>query len=380
MSPLTDAPAASAPSQGAGLKPAVELRGIVRRFDDTVAVAGVSLDFAAGSFISILGPSGCGKTTLLRIIAGIERQDEGTISIGGAEVGRMPAHRRPVNLVFQRYALFPHKSVAQNIAFALELERTPRDVVATRVREMLDLVRLEGYGDRTIDQLSGGQAQRVALARALVTEPSVLLLDEPLTALDLKLRQAMQVELREIQKRVGSTFIYVTHDQTEAMVMSDTVVLMNEGRIVQQGTPRDVYEQPATRFSANFLGEANMLPVTVGSSRREVSCEGTVIRLATDVPDGIAEGWVCLRPEHVKIAAIDDGDERSGVEGRVTAATFIGSAVRYTVATGTHEFRVEAPTQRGIRPLLPGDDVLLAWSDGAPAFVPDEGKVPESSA
>ena len=369
---LTDAPAKSAPSEMVRTQPAVELRDIVRRFGDTVAVAGVSLDFAVGSFVSILGPSGCGKTTLLRIVAGIEQQDSGGISIGGVDVSRVPAHRRPVNLVFQRYALFPHKTVAQNVAFALELQRAPRDQVARRVQDMLELVRLPGYGDRTIDQLSGGQAQRVALARALVTEPSVLLLDEPLTALDLKLRQAMQVELREIQRRVGSTFIYVTHDQTEAMVMSETVVLMNDGRIVQQGAPREVYEHPTTRFSATFLGEANILPAKVGSSRTEVSCNGILIRLTTPVPQGVSEGFVCIRPEHVNIVALEDGAGQPGIQGRVTAATFIGPAVRYRVAVGENEFHVDRPTQRGVRPLLPDDAVLLTWPDDAPAFVVDD--------
>ena len=371
---VTEAPAAPTPPDAVSPRPAVELRDIVRRFGETVAVAGVSLNFPAGSFVSILGPSGCGKTTLLRIIAGIDRQDSGAVTVAGSDVSRLPAHRRPVNLVFQRYALFPHKTVAQNIAFALELERARREVIARRVSEMLDLVRLPGYGDRSIDQLSGGQAQRVALARALVTEPSVLLLDEPLTALDLKLRQAMQLELREIQRRVGSTFIYVTHDQTEAMVMSDTVVLMNEGRVIQQGAPRDVYEQPATRFSATFLGEANMLPATVGASRTEALCDGTTIRLATPVPTGVTNGWVCLRPEHVGIVAIEDADVRTGLHGRVIGATFIGPAVRYTVAAGVNEFRVEARTHRGVRLLLPDDAVLLTWGEDAPAFVTDDGR------
>jgi ABC-type Fe3+/spermidine/putrescine transport system ATPase subunit len=350
------------------------VRDIVRRFGATIAVAGVSLDIPDGSFVSILGPSGCGKTTLLRIIAGLERQDAGTVAIAGVDVSRVAAHRRPVNLVFQRYALFPHKTVAENVAFALQLKRTPAAVVKRRVEEMLALVRLPDHGARTIDQLSGGQAQRVALARALVTEPSVLLLDEPLTALDLKLRQAMQIELREIQRRVGSTFVYVTHDQTEAMVMSDTVVLMNDGHVIQQGAPREVYDHPTALFSATFLGEANVLRATVGQPRSIVRSGEIVFELEQPVPAGATEGWVCLRPEHVEIAPLGDPPPAgAGAQGRVTAATFIGPTVRYTVASGDHVFHVEAPARREAGALFPDDKVSLTWSRGAPVFVPDDG-------
>ncbi len=378
--PVSEVTANSSDTAGGSQTPGVEVRDIVRRFGSTVAVAGVSLDISDGSFVSILGPSGCGKTTLLRIIAGLDRQDEGTIAIAGADMTRVAAHRRPVNLVFQRYALFPHKTVAENVAFALQIKRAPADVVRRRVEEMLALVRLPDHGDRTIDQLSGGQAQRVALARALVTDPSVLLLDEPLTALDLKLRQAMQIELREIQRRVGSTFIYVTHDQTEAMVMSDTVVLMNEGRVIQQGAPREVYDNPTALFSATFLGEANVLAGTVGQPRAVVRCADIVFELDQPVAPGVTEGWICLRPEHVEIAPHDaDAAPGTGVQGEVTAATFIGPTVRYTVAAGENVLHVEAPAQREVGALFPGDKVALTWARSAPVFVPDRGSAAQTT-
>jgi spermidine/putrescine transport system ATP-binding protein len=372
VEPRVAEPAPKAPVAGApGPTPAVSSVDVVRRFGSVTAVAGVSLDIAQGAFASILGPSGCGKTTLLRIIAGLDRQDSGSIAINGLDVSRMAAHRRPVNLVFQRYALFPHKTVADNISFALDLKRAPRGEVRRRVEAMLALVQLPGYGERSIDQLSGGQAQRVALARALITEPAVLLLDEPLTALDLKLRQAMQVELREIQKRVGATFVYVTHDQGEAMVMSDVVIVMNQGHVVQQGSPRDVYERPSALFSATFLGEANLFRVTIergGAAARSGEIE---FPLAAAPPRGITRGWVCIRPEDVGIAPGGELGPSTRARGRVTTATFIGPTVRYTVQVGDDTVQVEAPARRGERAMFPEDSVALTWSPAAAVFIED---------
>jgi spermidine/putrescine ABC transporter ATP-binding subunit len=348
---------------------AVSIRNVVRRFEGVTAVAGVSLEVREGEFVSLLGPSGCGKTTLLRIIAGLERLDEGQIFVAGQDITKLTAHRRPVNMVFQRYALFPHKSVAENVAFALRLRRVPKAEVDQRVEAMLELVRLPGFGDRHIDQLSGGQAQRVALARALVNDPKVLLLDEPLAALDLKLRQAMHIELREIQRRIGSTFVYVTHDQEEALVMSDRIVLMESGSIVQQGHPEDVYNRPETLFASQFLGEANLFQgrARTGDGRVLVDSGGIVIELngSGPVPDGV-DVWVCVRPERI---ALSKGSGESGLStnaarGTVAKVIFLGSIVRYTVDVGPRHLLVELPAAESA-PLREGDAVQASWERDA---------------
>jgi spermidine/putrescine transport system ATP-binding protein len=238
---------------------AVELREVSKRFGEVEAVHQVSLQIREGEFFSLLGPSGCGKTTTLRMIAGFERPDAGEILIRGQRMNEVPPFHRPVNTVFQHYALFPHMTVFENVAFGLEMKRLPREEIRRRVAEALRLVRLTGLENRYPRQLSGGQQQRVALARALVNRPAVLLLDEPLGALDLKLRKEMQLELKNLQHQVGITFIYVTHDQEEAMTMSDRIAVMNQGRVLQVGTPVEIYERPATRFVADFIGETNFL-------------------------------------------------------------------------------------------------------------------------
>lgn len=350
--------------------PAVQARDVVKRFGQVTALAGVSLDIPTGGFVSILGPSGCGKTTLLRIVAGLESQDSGSITIAGIDVTKVPPHRRPVNLVFQRYALFPHLNVRDNIAYSLKLKRTKRDVIDRKVDEMLALIDLPEYGTRMIQQLSGGQAQRVALARALITAPPVLLLDEPLTALDLKLRQAMQLELREIHRRVGSTFIYVTHDQTEALLMSDTIVLMNDGEVVQQGAPRDVYDKPTALFSATFLGEANLFNVAL-ESPTTARCEDILFSLATPAPATNLRGWLCLRPEQVRIAPSTDDQALSpnAARGSLTSAVFVGSALRYVVNVGPCDVQVEVQAERGVPAIAPGTDVTLSWTSTSPAFI-----------
>jgi len=241
----------------------VELHDITKRFGDYVAVDDLTLQIRDGEFFSLIGPSGCGKTTTLRMIAGFEQPTEGHIYLGGQAVQGIPAHNRPVNTVFQNYALFPHMTVAQNVAFGLEMKKVTAPEIKRRVAEALELVRLPRMADRKPRQLSGGQQQRVALARALVNRPQVLLLDEPLGALDLKLRRAMQIELKHIQSEVGITFIYVTHDQEEAMTMSDRIGIMSEGVLQQVGSPHEVYEKPVNRFVADFIGETNFLPATV---------------------------------------------------------------------------------------------------------------------
>src|SRR5918998_5550435 len=256
----------------------VELRGLTKRFDDVVAVDSVDLAVEAGEFMSLLGPSGCGKTTTLRLIAGFERPDEGAVLIGGGEGGRLPPYRRDVNTVFQSYALFPHLRVLDNVAYGLKQRGFSKDERRDRARAMLELVRLPEVEARKPRQLSGGQQQRVALARALVMEPKVLLLDEPLGALDLKVRKQLQLELKRIQNEVGITFVYVTHDQEEAFSMSDRVAIMRGGLIEQLGTPRDVYQRPVTEFVADFVGVSNRRPGTVtavaGDGRYAVDVRG----------------------------------------------------------------------------------------------------------
>ena len=258
---------------GLNSSPAVEVADVSRRFGDYIALNNVSLTIARGEFFSLLGPSGCGKTTLLRILAGLDLADSGTVRLAGRDVTNTPAHQRPVNTVFQSYALFPHLTVRDNVAFGLRMKHTPDTDVKRRVESVMELTQISTFAERRPAQLSGGQRQRVALARALVNEPEVLLLDEPLGALDLKLRRELQVELHALQRRLGITFIFVTHDQEEALAMSDRIAVMNTGRIEQLGDARDLYERPRNRFVAQFLGTCNLLPGTV----REVRTDALVV-------------------------------------------------------------------------------------------------------
>jgi spermidine/putrescine transport system ATP-binding protein len=303
----------------------VELQHVVKRFGDTVAVHDLSLQIRDGEFFSLIGPSGCGKTTTLRMIAGFEQPTDGEIWIGGQPVAGVPAHRRPVNTVFQNYALFPHMTVAENVAFGLEMQKVPKSEIRKRVEEALELVRLPQMAERKPKQLSGGQQQRIALARALVNRPQVLLLDEPLGALDLKLRRAMQIELKQIQSEVGITFIYVTHDQEEAMTMSDRIGIMNEGYLQQVGSPHEVYEQPVNRFVADFIGETNFLPATVTRLETEeehpmVALAGGVQVLAADQGHDLVLGQpvtLTLRPERINLypqGKVDVLKAESGLE------------------------------------------------------------------
>ena len=298
-----------------GSAPAVALEDVVKRFGDVVAVDGVSLDVRQGEFFSLLGPSGSGKTTCLRMIAGFERPTEGRILLDGTDVSDLPPFERDVNTVFQDYALFPHMTVAQNVGYGLMVRKIPRDERHKRVADALEMVRLERMGDRKPGQLSGGQRQRVALARSLVMRPTVLLLDEPLGALDLKLRQAMQIELKEIQQEVSLTFIYVTHDQEEALTMSDRLAVFNEGKVEQVGTPAEVYELPATAFVAGFIGVSNVL-------------DGEVAERITG-----SDHAFTIRPEKIAIVPIDEvaGESQCTATGHVREVVYLGAITRYIV-------------------------------------------------
>jgi spermidine/putrescine transport system ATP-binding protein len=306
----------------------LSLRGLAKRFGDVTALQGVDLDVRAGEFLTLLGPSGCGKTTLLRIIGGFEHATSGEMALDGEPLGRRTPERRPFNMVFQSYALFPHMTVAQNVAYGLRTARRPRAEVAARVAAALRLVGLEDRGDRNVRELSGGQQQRVALVRALVNEPRVLLLDEPLGALDLQLRKRLQHELRDLQRRLGTTFVYVTHDQEEALSLSHRVVVMQDGAVVQVGTPQEIYERPRTRFVAEFVGEADLIPCRVDAQRGDVvdvvlgqEQRATFAHFGDLRLEPGRSALVALRPEHLSLCAPGDGV----IEGTVTSSVFRGA-------------------------------------------------------
>ena len=316
--------------------PDVELVAVTKRYGTVAAVDAIDLEVHPGEFLSLLGPSGCGKTTTLRLIAGFERPDEGEVRIGGRDVSRVPPYRRDVNTVFQSYALFPHLSVLDNVGYGLKQRGLGKSERRARVTEMLELVRLSGFGERKPRQLSGGQQQRVALARALVMHPRVLLLDEPLGALDLKVRKELQIELKRIQEEIGITFVYVTHDQEEALAMSDRVVVMNAGHIEQIGAPREIYDRPATEWIAAFIGDTNFLRV----DGREVA----------------------IRPERVRV--LQDGE---GLAGAVATTMIIGPVVQCVIRLDSGE-EVLVREQRsgidqGIEALAEGERVLVSWAE-----------------
>ena len=326
---------------------AISLRGVSKRYGGQQALTEIELEIAEGEFFCLLGPSGCGKTTTLNLIGGFVGPTTGEILIRDARVDRLPPHRRPVNTVFQSYALFPHMTVRDNIAFGLKMARVPKSEAGTRIAEALELVGLEQHGDRLPGQLSGGQQQRVAVARALVNRPAVLLLDEPLGALDLKLRQRLQVELSEIHREVGTTFVYVTHDQEEAMSMADRIAVMNQGRIEQLGTPFEIYRRPASRFVADFIGDANFLEV--GSSNGSV---------------------LMIRPESVRIST----EPRDGLHGRILQTSYLGNQTRVAVACDGVDAPVLASLfgrdQTGERDLKPDQEVTLWWEPDDAVLLP----------
>jgi putative spermidine/putrescine transport system ATP-binding protein len=308
--------------------------GIRKTYGDVVAVADVDLTVADGEFFTLLGPSGSGKTTTLRVIAGFERPDTGRVTLGGADITEQPPYARDVNTVFQDYALFPHMTVAENVGYGLKVKGVPRRERGTQVAEVLKMVRLDGYGDRKPVQLSGGQRQRVALARSIVNQPKVLLLDEPLGALDLKLRQEMQIFLKALQRDLGMTFIYVTHDQEEALTMSDHVAVFNEGRIEQVGSPLEVYARPATEFVAGFVGTSNILE----RKQRRFS----------------------VRPERIELSATSNG--HSGEPATVADVVFVGAFTRILVDTEAGE-RLTIVKQNDSSGLEPGARVHVSWHD-----------------
>ena len=328
---------------------AVEFQSVSRYFGSTRAVDGVDLTIAEGAFFAMLGPSGSGKTTCLRLISGFEKPTGGVIRIFGQDVSDVPPNRRNVNTVFQDYALFPHMTVRDNVAYGLMVKGVDRRVRLERAEEMLALVKLPGFGDRRPGQLSGGQRQRVALARALVNEPRVLLLDEPLGALDLKLREAMQDELKALQKRLGITFVFVTHDQHEALSMADSLAVFNEGKIAQIGTPEDIYARPQTRFVADFVGSSNVLPPDVTRAF------------------GGPSAWASLRPEALRVVATDG----VALSGTVTALRYLGAGSRVTVALGGAEVAALVPSGQAVPAV--GATVGLAFDPAALHVMGGEG-------
>ena len=351
--------------------PAVGLRGITKRFDEVVAVDDLHLDIADGEFFAMLGPSGCGKTTTLRMIAGLDFPTEGSLQIFGDEVGTLTPDKRPVNTVFQNYALFPHLDIGSNVGFGLKMQGVAKDEIRRRSAEALDMVQLGHVAARRPNQLSGGQQQRVALARALVNRPKVLLLDEPLGALDLKLRQEMQGELKTLQRELGITFVFVTHDQEEALTMSDRIGIMQDGRLLQVDPPEAIYERPVNRFVADFIGQTNLLEGTVEDPTTVCLANGARLPIASDLPAGTNVA-VILRPERATLAAVGTAPEGpSSVDGVVVGTTYLGNAIVYRVALNWMQVDVRAENRPGTSRFDVGDEVTMSWADDAVALVSD---------
>jgi spermidine/putrescine transport system ATP-binding protein len=361
--------------------PDVDIIGVTKRFGSVVAVDAMDLSIARGEFYSLLGPSGCGKTTTLRMIAGFEQPTEGEILLAGEPIAGVPPYQRNVNTVFQHYALFPHMDVAQNVGYGLRQRKVAKAEEARRVAEALELVRLAGYGKRRTWEMSGGQQQRVALARALVNRPTVLLLDEPLGALDLKLRKEMQLELKALQREVGITFVYVTHDQEEALTMSDVIVVMRDGRIQQSGGPTELYERPVNRFVAAFIGTSNFLDAaitSIGSSGRvavQTKLGLALNGILTDAAATVAIGdqvTIAIRPERLEISAgttepVDTG--WSAIPGRIQQGTYLGDQTEFRIQTDlAGELIVRRQNATGAQASLglgPGDPVTVRWQEEA---------------
>lgn len=322
---------------------AVDLRNISKKYNGVTVLENINLYIKENEFLTLLGPSGCGKTTTLRIIGGFEEPTEGKVIFEGKDITKVPPYQRQINTVFQKYALFPHLDIYDNIAFGLKIKKTPKDEINKRVKEMLRLVNLQGFENRAIDSLSGGQQQRVAIARALVNEPKVLLLDEPLGALDLKLRKDMQIELKNMQKRVGITFIYVTHDQEEALTMSDTIVVMDKGKIQQIGTPVDIYNEPKNSFVAQFIGESNIID--------GIMYEDFIVEFGGKVFNCVDKGFnkeenvdVVIRPEDIDIVPADEGT----LQGVVDSVTFKGVHYEMIVKNSNFEWMIHSTIMKEV--------------------------------
>ena len=359
---------------------AVAFRGVTKRYgrarrggtaDHVIAVDDISFEVGDGEFFALLGPSGCGKTTTLRMIAGLDEPTSGSIEVFGDDVATRPAHLRPVNTVFQDYALFPHLDVVANVGFGLKMQKVARADIATRVADSLELVRMSDLGSRRPSQLSGGQRQRVALARALVNRPKVLLLDEPLGALDLQLRREMQDELKALQRELGIAFVFVTHDQEEALSMADRIAIMDGGRLLQVDTPAGVYERPADRFVAGFVGQTNLLDATVVDTHTICLTNGQRLAIENDLTEGTPVAAI-LRPERARLQRLD-GDELPTVEspfvdGVVDTATYVGNAIVYSVALDW--MRLDVRIENGSTERFePGDPVRAVWATDALTLV-----------
>ncbi len=365
-----------APSLAVDRGPALQLLGVERSYGTYHALRGIDLAVEAGSFISLLGPSGSGKTTILRLIAGFERPTAGRILIDGQDMTGMPAHRRPVGVVFQNLALFPHLTVGGNVAFGLEVRRTPRQDILRRVAEALAMVDLPGMEGRRVHEMSGGQRQRVALARALVLHPAVLLLDEPLSALDLKLRQMLQDELKQIQRRSGATFVFVTHDQDEALRLSDRIAVVNRGRLEQVGTAAEIYDRPCSAFVAGFVGDTNMLPGRIaagGPDRVGIALDGMGRTLGAPCHVAVASGSLAalsIRPENLRLGAAD------GLPAIVTDVTYAGARIRYALQVTGRSLLADVAVRPGSGDRLqPGAATTVSWAAADSVIVPiDEGK------
>lgn len=340
----------------------VQLNDVSKRFGDFVAVDNVNINIKRGEFLTLLGPSGCGKTTTLRMIAGFEQPDEGEIIINGQHVEGVPPYERDVNTVFQSYALFPHMNVAENVAFGLKMKKVPKKEIAQRVQDALKMVQLQDFANRKPDQLSGGQKQRIAIARAIVNNPKVLLLDEPLGALDLKLRKQMQLELKHLQQQLGITFIYVTHDQEEALTMSDRIAVMNKGVIEQIGTPDEIYERPASRFVADFIGETNLFEGVIlengsGNSFVEISgCRIPVPRLEDCREQDRV--YLAVRPERIRIS---DQPQNHPVElkGKFVERVYVGSVTKTIISIEDKSVVISEYDE--MISMTPGQDVYISW-------------------
>src|SRR5690349_8699787 len=364
-------------------QPDVRLERVTKSFGEVKAVDDLSLSFERGGFVALLGPSGCGKTTTLRMIGGFEEPTSGTVYLGEQNVTGLPPYKREVNTVFQNYALFPHMTIQDNVAFGLRERKVPKAEIAKRVPEMLELVELKGFEKRKPTQLSGGQAQRVALARALINHPRVLLLDEPLGALDLKLRKQMQLELKRIQTEVNITFIHVTHDQEEAMTMADRIAVMNQGRIEQIGPPAELYERPQTAFVAGFLGVSNLLSARVAGTDAVTLHDGTTARVESGVLSGAPQDVrIGVRPEKVRLepAGSASSNGANQLTGTVRDVSYIGVSTQYIVdTTAGDEIVVFAQNAgRSTDQLRNGDGVQVLWDPEHTFVITDSGEVPSA--